>query len=120
MFFYKVREKQEVILERFGKFVSVKQEPGLKFKLPFRFLKVAARIPTDVTQLEVNMNTKTSDNIFAAVPTILHLQVVDAKKFHYNADRPYQQATDKIVAVMKQLTSNMEFAHLYQARETLG
>lgn len=120
MLFYKVREKQEVIIERFGKFVEVKQEPGLKFLLPFSFRKVAARVPTEVTQHEVKLETKTSDNIFALVPTILHLQVVDAKKFHYNADSPYQQASDKIVAVMKQLTSKMEFDHLYQAREALG
>src|SRR3954464_6407416 len=98
--FYKVHEQQEVIIEKFGKFVAVKKEPGLRFNMPFKFKKVAARIPVNVTQHEVNLETKTSDNIFASVPTILHLQVVDAKKFHYNSDQPYQQATDKIVAVM--------------------
>ncbi len=120
MFYYKVDEQQAVIIERFGKFKEVVNTAGLKGKLPFKFLKVAARIPLDVTQREVNLDTKTSDNIFASVPTILHLQVIDARKFHYNSDRPYEQAEGKITAVMKQLTSNMEFAHLYQARETLG
>jgi regulator of protease activity HflC (stomatin/prohibitin superfamily) len=120
MFFYKVEEQQAVILERFHKFNSVVDSAGLKGKLPGKFLKVAARIPLDITQREVNLQTKTSDNIFASVPTTLHLQVVDAYKFHYKSDRPYEQAESKITAVMKQLTSNMEFAHLYQARESLG
>ena len=120
MFFYKVHEKQAVILERFGKFYKVVDEAGLKGKLPFKFLKVANRVALDVTQREVNLETKTSDNIFASVPTILHLQVTDAKKFHYNSSNPYEQAEGKITAVMKQLTTNMTFDHLYQARETLG
>jgi len=120
MFYYKVNEKEAVILERFSKFNKVVDTAGLKGKLPGKFLKVAARIPLDVTQLDASLDTKTSDNIFASVPTTLHLQVVDAYKFHYNSSNPYAQAQSKIVAVMKQLTSNMEFAHLYQARETLG
>ena len=120
MFFYKVNEQEAVILERFGKFQKVVDTAGLKEKLPGKFLKVAARISLAVTQLDASLDTKTSDNIFASVPTTLHLQVVDAQKFYYNSSNPYGQAQSKIVAVMKQLTSNMEFAHLYQARETLG
>ena len=120
MFFYRVKEKQEVIVETLGgKFSSVQQTSGMKFKLPF-FRKVAARIPTEVTQREVNLTTRTRDNILASVPTILHLQIIDAKKFHYNSDKPYEQAEAKITAVMKQLITNMDFADLYQAREALG
>ncbi len=118
---YKVREKQAVIIETTGgKFVKVQDAPGYKWKVPFTFKKVAARIPLDVFELQVNLETKTKDNIFATVPTKLHLQVVDPKTYHYNANRPEEQACSKIEAVMKQLTSDMEFEALYQARETLG
>jgi regulator of protease activity HflC (stomatin/prohibitin superfamily) len=121
MFAYKVHEKEAVILEKFGKFVAVKDQPGLRSKMPGKFLKVAARVPLNVTQHEINLETKTKDNIFATVPTTLHLQVVDPKAFHYNANgNTYDQAGSKIIAVMKQLTTNMDFDHLYQARETLG
>src|SRR3954469_21055730 len=118
-YLYKVHEKQAVILERFGKFNSVKDAAGLKLKTPF--LRVAARVPLNITQHEFKLETKTKDNIFTSVPTILHLQVVDAKKFHYTAGGdPYEQAGSKIVQAMKQLTSGMDFDQLYQVRETLG
>lgn len=120
MFYYKVREKEAVILERFGRFNKLDVNAGIHEKLPGKFLKVAARIPLDVQQMKIELQTKTNDNIFATVPTILHLQIVDAKKFHYNAADPWTQTSSKITAVMKQLTSSMEFAALYQARETLG
>lgn len=122
MFFYKVEEKQAVILERFGKFNKVVDSAGLKGKLPGKFLKVAARIPLSITAHDFSLETKTKDNIFTSVPTILHLQVVDAKKFHYTAKTgdPYEQAGSKIIQAMKQLTSGMDFDQLYQVRETLG
>jgi len=120
--FYKVHEKEAVILEKFGRFNAVIDQPGLHFKMPGKFKKIAARIDLGIQQKEFSLETKTKDNIFTSVPTILHLQVVDPKKFHYTAKNgdPYEQAGSKIIQAMKQLTSGMEFDQLYQVRETLG
>jgi regulator of protease activity HflC (stomatin/prohibitin superfamily) len=122
MFAYKVNEKEAVILERMGEFKKVVDQPGLHGKMPGKFLKVAARIQLSITAHDFSLETKTKDNIFTSVPTTLHLQVVDPKKFHYTAKGgdPYEQAGSKIIQAMKQLTSGMEFDQLYQVRETLG
>ncbi len=117
---YEVRQNEAVILERFGKFNTVKDKPGLKFILPGQFLKVAARIDLKITEHEIPLETKTKDNMFVKVPTVLHLQVCNPRQFHYNSDNPYRQAGNKITAAMKQLTNDMELDHVYQARETLG
>ncbi len=117
-YLYEVKEKQAVILERFGKFKAIHDHAGMHVKGPF--MHVAARVPLDITEHQVQLETKTKDNMFVAVPTVLHLQVCDPKTFHYNSPNPYQQAGNKITAAMKQLTNDMELDHIYQARETLG
>lgn len=50
----------------------------------------------------------------------MHLQIFDSKKYHYNSSNPDEQVISRITAAMKQLTSGMDFAELYQARETLS
>lgn len=120
MFIYHVKEKEEVIIESFGKYVKTTTSPGLKLKLPWPFQRVANHIPTDIFQDQANLETKTSDDIFVSIPIKMHLQVFDSKKFQYNSSDPEEQVKSRITAAMKQLTSKMDFADLYQAREKLS
>jgi regulator of protease activity HflC (stomatin/prohibitin superfamily) len=116
---YTVKEKQEVIIESFGKYVKTTQEPGLHVKLPWPFQKIAQRIPTDVHQIEDNLKTKTKDDIFVQIPIKVQLQVVDTKKYHYNNNDPTEQLKARIIAAMKQETADMDFANLYKGRVEL-
>lgn len=118
--FYMVREKQEVIIESFGRYVKTVQEPGLKFKWPWPFQTVARRVPTNMLQDHADLSTKTKDDIFVTIPVKVHMQISDTKKFSYSSRDPFEQVRSRVTAVMKQLTSGMEFAELYQARETLS
>jgi regulator of protease activity HflC (stomatin/prohibitin superfamily) len=118
--FYKVKEREEVIIERWDRFVAVKKKPGLKFNMPFAFRKIAKRVPTNITLHQICVETKTRDGIFVSVPTILQLQVSDARQFHYNSKDTYDQALFKILPAMKQLIASMAFDDLFQAREALA
>lgn len=115
-----VKEKQEVLLESFGKYVKTVKEPGLRFKLPWPFQTVAEKVPTSLMEMKEDLATKTKDNIFVTVPIKMHLQVEDSKKFHYDSDNPLKQVMSRVAATVKQLTSNMDFAELYQARQTIS
>lgn len=119
-FIYIVREKQEVIIESFGKYVKTTQTPGLKFKLPWPLQTIREKISTEIFQSKDDLKTKTKDDIFVTIPIKMHLQVSDSKKYLYNSNNPSEQVKSRITAAMKQLTSKMDFAELYQAREILS
>lgn len=120
MFFYNVDEKEEVIIESFGKYVKTVKAAGLKGKLPWPLQSVARRVPMGIQQHVDNLKTKTKDDIFVTVPIKMHLQVTDSKKYHYNSYNPNEQVKSRVTAAMKQLISGLDFAELYQARETLS
>lgn len=115
-----VREKQEVIIESFGKYEKTIKTPGLRLKAPWPFQTVAERVPTALQEFKEDLATKTKDNIFVTVPIKMHLEVYDSKKFHYESDNPLKQVMSRVAATVKQLTSNMDFAELYQARQTIS
>lgn len=115
-----VREKQDVIIESFGKYEKTIKSPGLRLKAPWPFQTVAERVPTALQEFKEDLATKTKDNIFVTVPIKMHLEVQDSKKFHYESDNPLKQVMSRVAATVKQLTSNMDFAELYQARQTIS
>jgi regulator of protease activity HflC (stomatin/prohibitin superfamily) len=115
-----VKEKQEVLIESFGKYVKTIKSPGLRFKLPWPFQRVAEKVPTALMEFKEDLATKTKDNIFVTVPIKMHLQVEDSKKFHYESNDPLKQVMSRVAATVKQETSNMDFAELYQSRQTIS
>lgn len=64
--FYVVQNKEAAILERLGKFSGVKHA-GLQFKTPF-VERVRDTINLQVRQLDVQVETKTKDNVFVEIP----------------------------------------------------
>jgi len=117
---YNVKEKQEVVLESFGKYTKTEKNPGLRFKAPWPFATIAKRVSTALYEMQENLQTKTKDDIFVTLPIKMHLQVDDVKKFHYESNDPMTQVKSRVAATVKQLTSNMDFAELYQARQTIS
>lgn len=115
-----VKEKQEVLLESFGKYTGTVKNAGLRFKAPWPFATVANKVSTALLEMKEDLGTKTKDDIFVTLPIKMHLQVSDTKKFHYESADPVRQVMSRVAQAIKQLTSNMDFAELYQARETIS
>ena len=71
--FFTVKTQENVIVERFGKFKKV-AKPGLNTKVPF--IETTSRpISLRVQQLEVNIESKTKDNVFVTVPVAVQYVV---------------------------------------------
>lgn len=113
-----VQEKEEVIIQTFGKFTKAIKEPGMHLIMPWQ--NVAARVGMELKQAEDTLSTKTKDDIFVSIPIKMHLQVVDAKKFVYDSNKPIEQVMARVNATVKQLVSGMEFIELYQTREQIS
>lgn len=72
--FYVVQNKEAAILEKLGKFSGVRHA-GLHFKTPF-VERVRDTINLQVRQLDVQVETKTKDNVFVEIPVAVQYQVI--------------------------------------------
>jgi len=82
------------IVQRLGKFQRI-APPGLNFKIPFIDMLVR-RISLQVLQIDVEVETKTKDNVFVKIPIAVQYKV--------NPDRVYE-AFYKVSDPIKQIES---------------
>jgi len=87
---YTVRTSTAAIVERFGKFNRVEQA-GLHLLLPFA--ERVFFVDLQVQQAQVQVETKTRDNVFVQIPVSVQYQVLDSKIFEsfYRLSRPQKQ-----------------------------
>lgn len=71
--FFTVATAQVAVVTRFGKFQRVAQ-PGLNWKVPL-IDSVQGRMSLRVQQIKLQMETKTQDNVFVAIPISVQTQV---------------------------------------------
>ena len=71
---FTVKQQTAAIVERFGKFLSIRNS-GLQFKIPV-FDRIAGRINLKIQQLDVMVETKTKDDVFVRLKISVQFQVL--------------------------------------------
>ena len=99
--FFIVRQQSAAIIERFGKFVSVRQS-GLQLKIPI-IDNVAGRLSLKIQQLDVVVETKTKDDVFVRLKVSVQFKVIKEKVYDafYKLDNPHDQITSFIFDVVR-------------------
>ena len=99
--FFVVRQQTSAIVERFGKFVSVRQS-GLQLKIPI-IDSVAGRLSLRIQQLDVVVETKTKDDVFVRLKVSVQFKVIKEKVYDafYKLDSPGDQITSFIFDVVR-------------------
>ena len=77
--FFVVKQQTSAVVERFGKFSSVRSS-GLQLKIPF-IDRIVGRINLKVQQLDVLVETKTKDDVFVRLKVSVQFQVVKTKVY---------------------------------------
>jgi regulator of protease activity HflC (stomatin/prohibitin superfamily) len=72
--FFTVETAQVAIVQRLGKFARV-AGPGLNWKTPI-LENVVQRMSMKVQQFEVQVETKTQDNVFVQIPVSIQYKVI--------------------------------------------
>ena len=72
--FFTVETAQVAIVQRLGKFARV-AGPGLNWKTPF-LETVVQRLSMKVQQFEVQVETKTQDNVFVQIPVSIQYKII--------------------------------------------
>ncbi|MAP99742.1 MAG: SPFH domain-containing protein [Flavobacteriaceae bacterium] len=99
--FFIVRQQSAAIIERFGKFVSIRQS-GLQLKIPI-IDSVAGRLSLRIQQLDVVIETKTKDDVFVRLKVSVQFKVIKEKVYDafYKLDNPHDQITSFIFDVVR-------------------
>ena len=99
--FFIVKQQSAAIVERFGKFVSVRQS-GLQLKIPV-IDNVAGRLSLRIQQLDVVVETKTKDDVFVKLKVSVQFKVIKEKVYDafYKLDSPGDQITSFIFDVVR-------------------
>ncbi len=99
--FFIVKQQSAAVVERFGKFVSVRQS-GLQIKIPI-IDSVAGRLSLRIQQLDVVVETKTKDDVFVKLKVSVQFKVIKEKVYDafYKLDNPADQITSFIFDVVR-------------------
>ena len=99
--FFIVKQQSAAVVERFGKFVSVRQS-GLQLKIPI-IDSVAGRLSLRIQQLDVVVETKTKDDVFVKLKVSVQFKVIKEKVYDafYKLDNPSDQITSFIFDVVR-------------------
>ena len=99
--FFIVKQQSAAVVERFGRFVSVRQS-GLQLKIPI-IDSVAGRLSLRIQQLDVVVETKTKDDVFVKLKVSVQFKVIKEKVYDafYKLDSPGDQITSFIFDVVR-------------------
>ena len=99
--FFIVKQQSAAVIERFGKFVSIRQS-GLQIKVPI-IDSVAGRLSLRIQQLDVVVETKTKDDVFVKLKVSVQFKVIKEKVYDafYKLDNPADQITSFIFDVVR-------------------
>ena len=77
--FFTVKQQTAVVIERFGKFTSIRTS-GLQLKIPI-IDRIAGRVNLRIQQLDVIIETKTKDNVFIKMKVSVQFNVIQSKVY---------------------------------------
>jgi regulator of protease activity HflC (stomatin/prohibitin superfamily) len=117
--FFMVEQAQVALIERFGRFSRI-AHAGLNFKIPM-IEKKAGRLSMRVQQLNVKVETKTSDNVFVDVVVSVQFHVVDGKEFEafYRLTNPEQQITAHVFDAVRAQVPAMTLDHVFEKKSDI-
>jgi regulator of protease activity HflC (stomatin/prohibitin superfamily) len=115
-----VKQQTAAIIERFGKFSSIRHS-GLQIKIPI-IDKVIARISLRVLQLDVTVETKTSDNVFVKLKVSVQYKVIENKVYEafYKLDFPQDQITSYVFDVVRAVVPKMKLDDVFEKKDEIA
>ncbi len=117
--FFMVEQAQVALIERFGKFARTARA-GLNMKIPM-IEKKAGRLSLRVQQLNVKVETKTSDNVFVDIVVSVQYHVVEGKEFDafYRLTNPEQQITAHVFDAVRSQVPTMTLDHVFEKKSDI-
>jgi regulator of protease activity HflC (stomatin/prohibitin superfamily) len=120
LLFFTVDQQTNAVMEVFGKFTRIAR-PGLNLKIPF-IEKVAGRLNLKIKQLDVNVETKTKDNVFVDVLVSVQYFVIPHKVYEafYSLDNPEKQITSFVFDVVRAKVPQIILDDVFEKKDDIA
>lgn len=118
--FFVVKQQTAAIIERFGRFQSIRR-PGLQLKVPFMD-RIAGRVSLKIQQLDVLVETKTKDNVFVKLKVSVQF-VVDPEKVYdafYKLENPYEQINAYVFDVVRAEVPKLKLDYVFERKDDIA
>lgn len=118
--FFTVKQQSAAIIERFGKFLSIRQS-GLQMKIPL-IDRVAGRMSLKIQQLDVIVETKTLDDVFVRLKISVQFMVIRAKVYDafYKLDYAHDQITSYVFDVVRAEVPKMKLDDVFVKKDDIA
>jgi regulator of protease activity HflC (stomatin/prohibitin superfamily) len=117
---FTVKQQTAALIERFGKFNSVRQS-GLHFRIPI-IDKITGRISLKIQQLDVIVETKTKDDVFVKLKVSVQYKVISQKVYDafYKLDYPHDQITSYVFDVIRAEVPKMKLDDVFERKNDVA
>ena len=118
--FFVVKQQSAAILERFGKFLTIRQS-GLHFKIPV-VDRIAGKISLRILQLDVIVETKTKDDVFVKLKVSVQYKIIQEKVYEafYKLDYPQDQITSYVFDVVRAVVPKMKLDDVFEKKNEIA
>lgn len=118
--FFTVKQQTAVIIERFGKFNSIRNS-GLQLKIPI-IDRIAGRVNLRIQQLDVIIETKTKDNVFVKLKVSVQFKVLQEKVYEafYKLEYPHDQITSYVFDVVRAEVPKLKLDDVFERKDDIA
>lgn len=118
--FFTVEQQSVYLVERFGKFVRI-AEPGLNFKIPFIEL-IRDKVSLRVMQLDVEVETKTLDNVFIHITTSVQYRILPNKIYQafYTLENANNQIQSFVFDVVRARIPSIKLDDVFSKKDEIA
>jgi regulator of protease activity HflC (stomatin/prohibitin superfamily) len=118
--FFTVKQQTSVVVERFGKFHSVRHS-GLQLKIPL-IDRIAGRVNLKIQQLDVIIETKTKDNVFVKLKVSVQFMVVKETVYDafYKLEFAHDQITSYVFDVVRAEVPKLKLDDVFERKDDIA
>ena len=118
--FFTVEQRTTAIVQRFGKFLR-EAGPGIQIKVPY-VDRVVGRVNLRVQQLDVEIETKTEDNVFVRMVVAVQYFVLPEKAYDafYKLEDANRQITSFVFDVVRAQVPKIKLDDVFEKKDDIA
>ncbi|MGB6035669.1 MAG: SPFH domain-containing protein, partial [Cryomorphaceae bacterium] len=117
---FTVKQQTAALVERFGRFHSVRNS-GIQLRIPF-VDRIAGRINLRIQQLDVNVETKTKDDVFVKMKVSVQYLVLQDKIYdaYYRLENPNDQSTSYVFDTVRAEVPKLRLDDVFEKKDDIA
>ncbi|MGG5576691.1 SPFH domain-containing protein [Myroides sp. C15-4] len=118
--FFTVKQQSSAIIERFGKFNSIRHS-GLQLKIPV-VDRISGVVNLRIQQLDVMIETKTKDNVFVKLKVSVQFKVIADRVYDafYKLEYPHDQITSYVFDVVRAEVPKLILDDVFERKDNIA